>query len=170
LVQSERWADAIPLAERRVALRREVHTALNRAESRGKLASALGSLGFYYLFAKQTEKALAAEKEANALDSEALWIRMNLAHALLLSDHLEEAKQIYLGNLSTRVNDRAFADECRNDFRLFRKAGLHDPRLAQIEALLPPEEKKAADGPAPEALSETPSEPAPQVEQRSGPP
>jgi tetratricopeptide (TPR) repeat protein len=169
LTDQARWDEALPLSERRVQLRREVHDKLNEPDSAKKLGDALGLAAFHYLFATQPEKALAAGTEAAQLEPDALWIRMNRAHALLLTDHVDEAQKVYLENASAKVNGHSFADEARNDFRMFRKAGLNDPRLDQIEAQLPPPEAPkaaAAETMPPEKTAED----IPRVEQRSGPP
>jgi tetratricopeptide (TPR) repeat protein len=160
----ERWEEAVTISERRVQLRREGHQKLKQRESADKLGDALGLLSFHYLFVKQWDKALAAANEASQLEPDAIWIRMNRAHALLLTDHFDEAQKIYLDNAAVPVNGRTFADECRNDYRMLRKAGINDPRMDKIEAQFPPpEERKAEDTPR-----EKPTAIAPKVEQRSG--
>ncbi len=145
LFAEERWRDALLLTERRVELRRAAHQALDTYSTRAELSNALGSLSYYYLFDKRPQEARTAAVEALQLQPDATWIRTNLAHALLFTDYFEEAAKIYQEYANKELGSMTFAEECRNDFRLFRKAGNNDPRMAQIEALLPPERQQAAD-------------------------
>jgi tetratricopeptide (TPR) repeat protein len=139
LSSQEKWSEALSIAERRVEMRRQVYAAANTPSARLHLGTALGNLSYQYLFAKQPEKALEAAQEALRLAPDELWIRTNEAHALLFLDRFDEAAKIYREDAGKMVlEDSSFADETRNDFRLLRKAGVEHPRMAEIEALLPP--------------------------------
>ena len=66
------------------------------------LSSFYGQLSWYYLFVKDFNKAKEAANTALAIDSSQLWIRLNLAHALLLQGQNDSANEIY-SYLSSKI-------------------------------------------------------------------
>jgi hypothetical protein len=76
-------------------------------------------------------------QEALTLDPTALCIATNEAHALLFLGRFDEAKAIYLDNKDKPLGGgETFGDDVRDDFALFRKAGIDTSDMAKIEALL----------------------------------
>ena len=88
------------------------------------------------LFNKRPSDALAAAEEAASSDPAALGIEINRAHALLFLDRFEVAKLIYIGNGDKPIDQsKTFAQAVRDDFAEFRKYGIDNPRMKEIETL-----------------------------------
>jgi len=165
----ERWADAASRTAERARLRREAHDAAPTPTTLERLVAALGSHSFHSLFVKKPEQAQQAAEEALKLKPDETWIRTNLAHALLFLDRYEEAEAIYREYANVNLGTSTFADECRNDFRLLRQAGVDHPRFADIEALLPaPAEATKDDETSVDDAPEDSAEPAAPTESPDG--
>ena len=99
---------------------------LNTIISSGK-ATALdySSIGYSYILTKQYAKAIKFLKEGEKLDDTELLIKLNLAHAYLVSDDYSQAKAIYKKYQSQNVTDSlSWIDKTKQDFAVFQKAGL----------------------------------------------
>ena len=59
---------------------------------------ALGNLAWSAVLGQSFSEALDSAQRAATLAPDLLWIRGNLAHALLFAGRADEAKQIYLAN------------------------------------------------------------------------
>ena len=99
---------------------------LNTIITSGK-ATALdySSIGYSYILTKQYGKAIKFLKEGEKLDDTELLIKLNLAHAYLVSDDYSQAKPIYKKYQSQNVTDSlSWIEKTKQDFALFQKAGL----------------------------------------------
>lgn len=99
---------------------------LNTIITAGK-ATALdySSIGYSYILTKQYAKAIKFLKEGEKLDDTELLVKLNLAHAYLVSDDYSQAKAIYKKYQSQNVTDSlSWIDKTKQDFTLFKKAGL----------------------------------------------
>jgi tetratricopeptide (TPR) repeat protein len=99
---------------------------LNTIITAGK-ATALdySSIGYSYILTKQYAKAIKFLKEGEKLDDTELLVKLNLAHAYLVSDNYSDAKQIYKKYQSQNVTDSlSWIEKTKQDFALFQKAGL----------------------------------------------
>ena len=99
---------------------------LNTIITSGK-ATALdySAIGYSYILTKQYGKAIKFLKEGEKLDDTELLVKLNLAHAYLVSDDYSEAKAIYKKYQSQNVTDSlSWIDKTKQDFTLFQKAGL----------------------------------------------
>lgn len=99
---------------------------LNTIISAGK-ATALdySSIGYSYILTKQYAKAIKFLKEGEKLDDTELLLKLNLAHAYLVSDDYGQAKVIYKKYQSQNVTDSlSWIDKTKQDFVIFQKAGL----------------------------------------------
>lgn len=95
------------------------------------------SLGMFYLYSKQYEKALKALKEGEKLDSAELLIQLNLAHAYLFSGDLSAAKELHKKYRSQNVTAMmSWASKTREDFNEFKNAGLPSDDFDRILKLL----------------------------------
>nr|WP_294930939.1 hypothetical protein [uncultured Flavobacterium sp.] len=83
------------------------------------------SIGYSYILTKQYGKAIKLLKEGEKLDDTELLIKLNLAHAYLVSDDYSLAKPIYKKYQSQNVTDSlSWIEKTKQDFALFQKAGL----------------------------------------------
>ncbi len=83
------------------------------------------SIGYSYILTKQYGKAIKLLKEGEKLDDTELLIKLNLAHAYLVSDDYSQAKPIYKKYQSQNVTDSlSWIEKTKQDFALFQKAGL----------------------------------------------
>ena len=99
---------------------------LNTIIASGKaIALDYSSIGYSYILTKQYGKAIKFLKEGEKLDDTELLIKLNLAHAYLVSDDYSQAKSIYKKYQSQNVTDSlSWIDKTKQDFALFQKAGL----------------------------------------------
>ena len=97
-------------------------------------ATALGTLSWAALLAKQPGRALAAAERALSIRPGALWIEMNRAHALLLLGRTEEAIAVYKENKGKRLpNNSKWEKAILKDFAGFRRLGLAGPGMERVE-------------------------------------
>jgi tetratricopeptide (TPR) repeat protein len=102
-------------------------------------AEALGNLTWYAILARQHARSVAAGQDASKLAPHLGWIQANLAHALMFMDRRDEAHQIYLSRRDMPEADRAkWNRSIRNDFDLFRQAGLSHQMMQDIDTELHP--------------------------------
>ncbi|OOV13216.1 M48 family metallopeptidase [Flavobacterium sp. LM4] len=107
---------------------------LNTIITAGK-ATALdySSIGYSYILTKQYAKAIKFLKEGEKLDDTELLVKLNLAHAYLVSDNYGDAKAIYKKYQSQNVTDSlSWTDKTKQDFALFQKAGLPSSDFERI--------------------------------------
>ena len=97
----------------------------NTLLSLGKLtnASSYGSLSWYLLFEMQYSTAEKAARKALELDNKILWVKTNLAHALLFQNMFTEAERIYR-ELSQTIyqNNKTYSQTLLDDFKELEKA------------------------------------------------
>jgi hypothetical protein len=130
-----RTTEALDIAERFANAVEKIEAGQGRA---GPLtAEALGGVAWFALFAKEPQKALVVSEHAMALAPEKVWLGTNRAHALLFLGRTEEAMAAYVGHKGQYVGSQGkWENAVRADFADFRKHGLDDPRLAQVERAL----------------------------------
>lgn len=112
LIKAQKYNEAIPK--------------LNTIVNEGK-ATALdySSLGFCYILTKQYAKAFKALEEGEKLDDTELMVKLNLAHAYLVSNDYSAAKAIYKKYQTQNVTDSlSWVEKTKLDFKTFEKAGL----------------------------------------------
>jgi TPR repeat protein len=98
-------------------------------------ARSLTEVTWYALSAKEFTKALTVADRAHALFPDNLGIETNRAHALLFTEHDEEAKALYLAHKGElfEANKKLWEHAIAEDFADFRKAGLMHPMMADVE-------------------------------------
>jgi hypothetical protein len=81
--------------------------------------------------------ALEAADQTISLAPDEIWVYTNRAHALMFLGHLEEARQLYLKYRGTKDigGGKSWETAILEDFTEFRKAGLTDPLMDEIEKL-----------------------------------
>jgi TPR repeat protein len=98
------------------------------------LASALRDVARYALFAREFSKALTAAERAHTLLPDDLAIETNRAHALMFKEREKEAKALYLAYKGKPLWDGQLWEQVIvEDFAEFRRAGLTNPMMADIE-------------------------------------
>jgi tetratricopeptide (TPR) repeat protein len=100
-----------------------------------RTARAFGNVAWDALLARNPAKALMAARQALAIAPDAPWVRINLAHALLLLDRTTEAKALYeqIGALRAKP---FWTQIVADDFGKLRKAGVTHSLMPTIEATL----------------------------------
>lgn len=126
-----RYTEALPYSERWVSEERKSGTPTPQ------LAVALGSLSFGRLFVKDFAEAKAAAVEAREIDGCPLEVLTNLAHAEMFLGNAEAGLALHRVHRADKVNEnQTWADAVRDDFAMFRKAGLDHPLMPEIERIL----------------------------------
>ena len=100
-------------------------------------ASDYCTVGRFYLFSKQFDKAFQFLKKAEDLDSAQIAIQLNMAHVFLFTDKISEAKNIHkkykLQNISATISWKAQTNE---DFKLFEDRGFESADFRKILSIL----------------------------------
>jgi tetratricopeptide (TPR) repeat protein len=112
LIKNQKYGEAIALLNTVIA---------------DKKATALdySSIGYCYILTKQYEKAVKFLKEGEKLDETELQLKLNLAHAYLVSDNYKDAKAIYKKYQTQNVTDSlSWIEKVKLDFAAFKKANL----------------------------------------------
>lgn len=103
-------------------------------------AIANGNLAWSAVLAQSFPEALDAGKRAVVLAPDLLWLKGNLAHALLFSGRAEEAKRIYPDNKGKSLSNGTLWDKAiHDDFAVFARTGLDKtvlPTLTDIDTAL----------------------------------
>jgi sugar lactone lactonase YvrE len=97
------------------------------------------SLAWYYLFDRNPREAVAASLKALDLSPrDAAMIKITLAHSYLFDNQFDKAKAIYLENKNAKLrgDERRFSQAVLDDFKELQKAGVANPDMEKIKALL----------------------------------
>jgi sugar lactone lactonase YvrE len=97
------------------------------------------SLAWYYLFDRKPREAIAASLKALGLSPRnAAMIKVTLAHSYLFDNQFDKAKAIYLENKNAKLrdDDRTFSQAVLDDFKELEEAGVTNPDVEKIKALL----------------------------------
>jgi TPR repeat protein len=129
-----RYDEALRLEE---ALAAKVEAEETKRDGRPGTETALelSALTWDALLAKEFPKALTVADRAHALLPDSLAIDATRAHALMFMGHYEEAKALYLAHKGEVIkqNNWLWEQNVAEDFAEFRKAGLTNPMMADIE-------------------------------------
>ena len=137
--------DTMRTAEEKIAGQQRVIGALEKAcalyknnmEIVGQLSDAYGNLAWFQLLARQYNEAEQSARKGLSTDDTRIWIKTNLAHALLLQGRFDEAMAIYTV-IKPLKNDKneSFARICLEDFEEFDKAGIKSPDIDKVKKFL----------------------------------
>lgn len=120
LIKTQKYNEAIP----------KLNTIINEGKA---TAVDYSSLGYCYILTKQYAKALKTLHEGEKLDDTELLVKLNLAHAYLISDNYSDAKAIYKKYQDQNVTDSlSWKDKAKSDFLLFQKVGLPSKDFEKI--------------------------------------
>jgi len=148
LEQAEKYGEAYTLRKQLVAKVEQDETRAGGAPGR-QTGEALGTFSWIAILTRHFDEALIASKRAAALAPRQLWIETNLAHALLFTGRLGEARAIYLAHKGQPLGlekDELWEETIAGDFDILRKAGLDQPGFKDITGALGiPEVRKTSD-------------------------
>jgi hypothetical protein len=102
-----------------------------------RTANILNAVSWEALFAREFPRALSASERAHALAPDELMLEGNHAHALMFLGRSAEARTIYLAHEDEplpEMGNKTWRQAVTDDFAEFRKAGLVDPLMDEIEA------------------------------------
>ena len=118
-------------------------TEKRETEQQGKPAAetawAVGEVAWYALHMREFNEALAAADRAHTLLPTDLTIETNRAHALMFLGREDDARALYLAHKGERlseVDNKPWEQVIAEDFADFRKAGLTNPMMDDIEKRL----------------------------------
>ena len=104
-----------------IEIREELTT--EKPDTEASLVRDYGSLSWFYLFTLKYEESRQFANKALELDSSALWIKANFAHALLFQNRFSEAETIYKELAPINYSEKeTFAISIQNDFEELEKA------------------------------------------------
>ncbi|MGE3230155.1 MAG: toll/interleukin-1 receptor domain-containing protein [Hyphomicrobium sp.] len=104
----------------------------SRAERIGR---ALGTLSWSALNARAFQRAEWAAKGAVVLAPDLDWVRLNYAHALMLTGQREKAKALYAAGLTLPAERaKTWRELIAKDFDTFGRRKIHDPLMAEVLA------------------------------------
>jgi hypothetical protein len=141
LSKVERPDESLPLYERALTIRQEL-AAAGDARAGGDVrntAGDMGALAYELVLARKFDEALRASDLAIAVAPPLLWVQVNRAHALMFLGRTAEAKAIYLahrGEKDGSKDETIWDEDVKADFAEFRKAGMVNPLIDEIEAAL----------------------------------
>jgi WD40 repeat protein/tetratricopeptide (TPR) repeat protein len=133
-------ADAITHYRDVLAIRENLAAGVEREETAAKgkpgvaTANELGGLAWYALFARNFDEVLVTSRRAAELAPDLIWIRTNLAHALMFLNRTDEARSVYFEFRGKKtLKGEVWEALVLEDFATFRKAGLVNPLMDEIE-------------------------------------
>ncbi len=107
----------------------------NAKFARSKLANLAATISYITLFDGQFNESEQKSREAIGLNPKPLWLKTNLAHALMLQDKREEATAIYLQYRGEKINGKLWEEVILADFMELKSKGIAHPQMAEIERM-----------------------------------
>jgi len=109
----------------------------NKPRIRARYANANGELCRLQLFARQFSEAVKSAKLALTIDNTLIWIKCELAHALLFDGKYEEAIKIYqeIKPLKTKEG-KSYADICSYSLNELEKEGITNKDVGKVHSIL----------------------------------
>jgi tetratricopeptide (TPR) repeat protein len=100
---------------------------------RARAAEVLGTLSYYQLLNNQPREAQENAEQAARADPAQSWVKVNLAHAMLLSGRTDTARQLYLMERNTELGDQGtFEKVALRDVEEFEKRGIGGQAIEQV--------------------------------------
>ena len=122
-----------------VVLREMFHPRNDGTQARLSFASSLSSAAFEALLAKNYIGARDLANEAITLEPRQIWMYTNVAHALMMTGQVNQARKIYLEFRGELANGKARWNETvLQDFGLMRAAGVSNPLMEEVAGSFSP--------------------------------
>jgi len=127
------FSNALQMAEPGARGYAQMAAADPSAENKGKASDALGALAWYQMLTKDGPGAEASARQSLELDPGNNMVKVNLAHALLVSGKLAEAKAIYEAERNATTSDgRSVRDVILKDFDTMEAAGVRNESIGAL--------------------------------------
>ncbi len=97
-----------------------------------ELVSAYGNLAWAELLAGLFQQATDDAKRALAKDPSQAWIKINLAHGLLFTGQVSDAKALYFENKDNMNGRRKLSEDVKSDFAALCRRNYKHPAMAEI--------------------------------------
>jgi tetratricopeptide (TPR) repeat protein len=124
LIEQEEYGDAISKLKEII-------------ENETPTLSDYNQIGWCYILTKQYLKAVKYLKDGEQIDETDLTLKGNLAHALLLSGEIENAKSIYIKYKNQNIDETTtWIDMISSDFNVFKTKGILSDQYDIIISLL----------------------------------
>ncbi len=109
-----------------------------KAKSTSELVSALGNASFSAILAEKPVEAAQLADEALKLDDKQPWIKVNRAHAYLLSGKFADAKDLYVAvkDVHRKDSQDTYLSDITNDFALMRQLGIASADIDRMKTEL----------------------------------
>jgi tetratricopeptide (TPR) repeat protein len=95
--------------------------------------TSLADVAIHFLLAKEYQKSLEISDLVISLAPDKTWLYTNKADALMFLGRVDEARAIYIGRRGQGIYDKSWESMILDDFAVFRKAGLTNPLMDEIE-------------------------------------
>ncbi|UFZ04758.1 TIR domain-containing protein [Bradyrhizobium ontarionense] len=133
MLQIDRVAEAREMAEQYL-LAASIDADANK-DKLTRMRRALGTVCWYALNDGKFERALWVGQRAVELSPQLDWVRLNYAHALMLSGDTDTARTVYRQLSQAAPDDAAgLRRQMREDFAVLRQRGHVHPLMAELEA------------------------------------
>lgn len=127
----------VPLYRRSIALIKQAFISFPPGkESISELCVLHGNLSWAFLFESRFKESEESAREGLKIDPGQVWIRLNLAHALLYQGRDEEARGIYLRYKDQVSNGNFSTDLIIKDLDELEQAGLRNSGVAAVRRLV----------------------------------
>jgi len=101
-----------------------------------RLAKTYGCLAWYYILEKDFEQAEKAAEKGFKVDNDQIWIKTNLAAAILFQGNYKSAKSIYKSLKNVSYRGKKLKNVFLNDLKTLEKEGITHPDVKKIRSLL----------------------------------
>jgi hypothetical protein len=105
-------------------------------QRRDALASAYLGLSWHQLHTRDFAAALASTEAGLKIDPSYLALDTNRAHALLFLERIQEAEQIYRGNIGRDTAGKPWEVVITDDINTLEKQGLTHPHFARVREIV----------------------------------
>ncbi len=137
IILDQNRTDARILFERILKVYKDPKTTDGLDEYESMLVSrAHGNLGWIDILEKGFKKSREHSRIGLSFDGSQLWIKQNLALALLFDGQYQQAEEIYLDLKNNSSDQDVFIAEILKEFSDLRKKGLSHPDMKKIEQLM----------------------------------
>jgi tetratricopeptide (TPR) repeat protein len=132
----EHLAKALQASRTASSITRQALGAKPTLELKKQAVEDYGSLAWIEVLNNHPKEAIDVAQEALGIDPAQPWIHGNLAHAYLLLNQPDKARECYLANRGEEVNGDLFELSVLEDLELLRRLGYHRAEMAAVEQMM----------------------------------